>query len=104
MTQHQMGRGAGTLIRAATLVGEARADLEALGRRLEGQVIAVEAHWIGAGGRAFQAVQAAWNDHQRLIVGALVGLERSLRATEHDFTSADDQQSARHSALQRRIG
>lgn len=104
MSQNQMGQGAGTLSRAAGLVSEAKADFDALSTRLEGQITGMAGQWVGAGGSAFQALQAAWTERQRVITRALDEFEASLRSTEKDFTGTDDQQSSMHSNLQSRLG
>ena len=67
MSQNQMGQGAGTLTRAAGLVSEAKRDFDALSTRLEGQISGMAGQWVGAGGSAFQALQAAWTERQRVI-------------------------------------
>ena len=104
MSQNQMGQGAGTLSRAAGLVTEAKADFDALSTRLEGQITGMAGQWVGAGGSAFQALQAAWTERQRVITRALDEFEASLRSTEKDFMGTDDQQSSMHSNLQSRLG
>jgi WXG100 family type VII secretion target len=104
MSQNQMGQGAGTLTRAAGLVSEAKRDFDALSVRLEGQITGMAGQWVGAGGSAFQALQAAWTERQRVITRALDEFEASLRSTEKDFMSTDDQQSSTHVALQNRLG
>ena len=103
MAQHQMGQGAGALTRAAGLVSQARLDLDALSARLEGQVTSMAGQWVGAGGHAFQALQAAWTDRQRVITRALDEFESALRRTEADFTATDEAASSLHSALQQRL-
>ncbi len=104
MSHDQMGRAGGALTRGAALVAAAKGDLDALDRRLQGQVSGVAGGWLGAGGSAFQALHARWSERQRQIVGALDELEASLRATEHDFSTTDDAASALHAALRGRIG
>lgn len=101
---NEMGQGSGTLTRAAGLVAEAKRDFDALSGRLEGQITGMAGQWVGAGGSAFQALQAAWTDRQRVITRALDDFEASLRSTEKDFMTTDDTQSSTHAALQNRLG
>ncbi len=100
---NQMGQGANTLSRAAGLVADARSDLDSLGSRLDGQITGMAGQWVGAGGGAFQSLQAAWTERHRVITRALDGLESSLRSTEHDFMRTDDAQSSTMARLQGRL-
>lgn len=100
----EMGQGHGALSRAAALVREAKADFDALDRRLVGHLATAESVWVGHGSAAFQALGQAWAEKQRVIVGALDQLEESLRSTERDNTVTDEQQLAAFARTQRRLG
>jgi ESAT-6 family protein len=100
----EMGQGEHTLSRAAGLVSEARSDLDALNRRLDGQVAGLQGRWTGAGGSAFFALHRAWTERQTSITAALEAFEASLRATERDNLGTDDAQSAHYHRTAARLG
>ena len=99
-----MGQGHGTLSAAATMVADARHDLDRLDRELMQHVEAAQASWAGQGGAAFTAVGVAWSERQRTIVGSLDELAASLRATERDNVATDESQSAAFARCQQRLG
>lgn len=91
----------GALDRAAALVTSAQTDLQALTRRLDGQVQGLRSGWVGAGGTAFFALHQAWTSRQERVVAALSDLEAALRTTARE-SAATDQQHAHD--LQRYAG
>lgn len=100
----QLVQGAGTLARAATLVADAEADLEAIRRRLDAQVAGLAGRWTGAGGSAFFALHRAWTDRQRAIVQALHQLDAALVATARDTTAVDQLQAGGYARVAGRLG
>lgn len=103
MTAPIMGQAQGALSRAATVVAEARTDLDALSRQLDGQVQGLQSRWAGRGGTAFLALHRAWMQKQGTITAALDGLEAALRGTEQDNTTTDEQQQALYSRFAGRL-
>ena len=99
-----MGQGQGALSRAAGLVADARHDLDRLNSELAGHVDAARTRWTGQGGSAFTALGHAWSERQRVIVGALDGLEAALRSTEHDNVTTDETQAAGFGRTHHRLG
>lgn len=97
-------QGRGTLARGAATVAEARADLDATGSRLAGQVQALQGRWVGAGGQAFFALHAAWTERQRALVGALDGFAEALAATGRDTAATDEAQASALARYQARLG
>lgn len=89
-----MGQARGALSAAATLVVDARHDLDRITAELDQHLDAVRSRWSGQGGTAFTALGHAWSDRQRTIVAALEGFAAALRSTEHDNTATDDTQAA----------
>jgi WXG100 family type VII secretion target len=89
-TANEMGQGHGTLTKAAGLVEEARNDFDSLSKTLDGQIADLKGKWNGAGGQAFMVLHAAWTEKHTFIVKALNDFEASLRSTEKDNTSTDD--------------
>ncbi|MFZ2503937.1 MAG: WXG100 family type VII secretion target [Nocardioides sp.] len=94
----------GALTRAAHEVAAARADLTAIGTRLEGQLAGLPSQWSGAGGTAFSRVHLAWAEQQARIVSALDGFVASLQETEQATLAADVAQSAAMSQIASRLG
>lgn len=92
------GNGAGlsqqekALSRAATMVREARGDLNRLQGNLSGQIESVRMRWQGEGGNAFQVLHTAWQEKQARITRALDDFERSLLETEQDNITTDGSQ------------
>jgi WXG100 family type VII secretion target len=89
-TANEMGQGHGTLTKAAGLVEEARIDFDNLSKTLDGQIADLKGKWNGAGGQAFMVLHASWTEKHKFIVKALNDFEQSLRSTEKDNTSTDD--------------
>lgn len=100
----EMGQGRQTLSRAAGLVAGARADLDGLSRRLDGQVAGLQGQWTGSGGSAFLSLHRAWTERQATITGALDSFEAALRATERDNLGTDEAQSAHYRRTAARLG
>jgi WXG100 family type VII secretion target len=99
-----MGQGEGTLSKGAAMVGEARADLDSIGTRLESQIQGLHGLWLGDGGTAFFALHRTWTEKQRVIVRALEELEGALTSTERDNVSTDEAQSANYARITSRLG
>lgn len=94
----------GALSRAAGEVESARGELGQIAVRLDSRLSGMRGQWQGAGGTAFEQVHAAWQEHQRRIVGALDGLAEPLRGTEQVNTAADDAQAQTLSRFAARLG
>lgn len=101
---NEMGMGAGTLGRAAELVGAARSDFDRMSAELGHEVDQLRGRWQGAGGRAFFVLHQAWEDKQRVIVSALDDLSGALRSTERDVLATDDTQAAAYHQDLGRLG
>lgn len=104
MTTHDYGQGAGTLTAAMAKVADARTDLDTIAAQIESRVTGEQAHWRGAGGGAFFALQAAWQDKQRSIVRALDGFAEALAATEKVNVATDTEQQSVMTRLASRLG
>ncbi|WP_168929673.1 WXG100 family type VII secretion target [Nocardioides sp. GY 10127] len=98
------GQGEGALGQAAALVARARADLDQVGRRLEGDTQALRAGWGGRGATAFSALASAWDARQRRVVAVLDRFEADLRSTERDNTTTDEAASAAMARLTSALG
>jgi uncharacterized protein YukE len=101
---HVMGQAGGALSTAATMVADARHDLDRLTGELDHHLAAAGSRWSGQGGAAFTALGRAWSERQRAIVAALDGFETALRSTERDNTTTDDTQAAAFGRAQLRLG
>jgi WXG100 family type VII secretion target len=104
MTTPVYGQGQDTLSRAATLVADAKAELDGITAGVRGEVEALRAQWGGQGAVAFQALAQTWEQHQQRVVDALLDLERDLRVTEADNLATDQAQQSSMAALQHALG
>lgn len=92
----EFGQGERSLSQAATLVAEAKRDLDAHARELDDRIAALRGRWVGQGGTSFFALHQAWTEKQTVIVRALDEFEAALVSTEHDNVSTDETQSAQY--------
>lgn len=99
-----IGLTSGTLERAATLVGAARADLMGLGERLTSRLAESQAGWRGAGARSFSAFHLIWGERHRAIVAALDGFEAALRASEVLNQRTDAEQASTYAGAAAGLG
>jgi WXG100 family type VII secretion target len=99
----EMKAGANTLQRAAGMVATAKGDFDKLSGNLSGQLSSLSSKWVGQGGSAFQALQAAWTEKQNKIVRALDEFESALTQTQRDNTNTDDTQHSNMTKLTGRL-
>lgn len=99
-----IGLTSGSLERAATLVGAARADLMGLGGRLTASLAESQAGWRGAGARSFGAFHLVWSERHRAIVAALDGFEAALRASEALNQRTDADQASAYAGASAGLG
>lgn len=99
----QMGQAEGALSSAAAKVVDCKTDLDGLAKNLRSQLGNLSTQWQGQGGAAFGKLAMAWDERQRTIVEALNGFEESLRQTEKDNVSTDEQESSTINALASRL-
>ncbi|WP_205472655.1 WXG100 family type VII secretion target [Nocardioides sp. SYSU D00038] len=102
--ENTYGQGEGTLTRAAALVAEAKVDFDRLAGTLESNIANLHGKWGGSGSRAFQILQEAWQEKQRMIVGALNEFENSLQVTERTNVATDEQQGDYYTRTASRLG
>jgi uncharacterized protein YukE len=91
MTVNQMWAGEGSLGHAASMVADARVDLDRVAAALTARIAAHQGRWQGAGGQAFFVLQQAWTDKQTTIVAALAQFEDALVGTEAANAATDDE-------------
>jgi len=92
------------LNRGATMVSEARQDLESQLAQLQGKLANIGSMWRGAGSQAFGSVMTRWNDQTRRITGALNDFEANLRSSEQTYNASDEAQSSSFTNLGARLG
>jgi len=92
------------LTRAASLVGEARQDLNSQLQGLGGKLQGIGSQWRGSGAAAFMQVMERWNADARKIIQALETFEDNLKKSESTYTAADDAQQAAFQRLSGRLG
>jgi WXG100 family type VII secretion target len=92
------------LDRGATLVADARGELEQQLSALRGKLAAIGGQWVGAGSVAFQQVMVRWDDDARRVINALNGFEANLRTSESTYNASDEAQSASYAHLAGRLG
>lgn len=103
-TAGEMRQGEGTLGAAAECVSRCRGDFTRLSSALTDQLMAMQGQWAGRGGSAFFALHQAWSEQQAAIVGALDRFGESLRTTERDTVSTDEQLGSGFSQMAGRLG
>lgn len=89
----------GALGSAATVVAEAREDLEMQVGALMADLEALPGQWAGLGAAAFLQVLDQWRTSTDRIVAALTGFEENLRASEAAYTATDQGQQASFARL-----
>lgn len=102
MTDYGMGED--TLVKAADMVRNAKADFDRLAGQLEGQIQGLQGRWAGQGGRAFFQVHQAWSEKQRIVVKALDDFEQSLVSTDKDAKATDEASSSSMANINSRLG
>lgn len=103
-TPNEMRAEAGVLRLAANLVDQAQADFTSLSADLDSRITGMRAQWQGSGGLAFANLQQAWQDKQRVIVGALADFEASLVGTDAANLATDDDQASINAGLTSALG
>lgn len=103
-TAGEMGQGEGTLSAAAECVSRCRGDFNRMSSALTDQLMAMQGQWAGRGGSAFFALHQAWTEQQAKIVGALDRFDESLRTTERDNVSTDEEMGSGFSQMAGRLG
>lgn len=103
-TTPEMRAEAGVLRLAANLIDQAQADFTSLSADLDSRISGMRAQWQGAGGLAFANLQQAWQDKQRVIVGALTDFETALIGTDQANIATDDDQAAVATGLTDALG
>lgn len=92
------------LNRGASMVSDARTDLESQLSGLRGQLSGIGAQWIGSGSTAFQNVITRWDEDTRKIISALNEFEANLHSSESTYNASDDTQASSFSRLSGRLG
>ncbi len=100
----EYGQGEGVLRNAATLVANAKSDLDRLSRDMDARIAALRGRWHGSGGQAFFVLQQTWVEKQAVIVRALEEFEASLRSTERDNLATDEAQRTTYGRTAARLG
>lgn len=104
MQANQIRAGEGTLVRAATMVADAKVDFDRLAADLGHQIVSAQGRWQGAGGTAFFQLHQAWTEKQRAIVTALDRFQTELTGTDAVLTAADQHAQATANATAQRLG
>ncbi|MBL0746366.1 WXG100 family type VII secretion target [Nocardioides baculatus] len=92
------------LSKGADHVDQARADVKQKCGVLSGQIQTLMSGWGGQGATAFNNLMISWDQKQETILKALDQLSASMKETERDNVSTDENQSATHANLQGRLG
>lgn len=103
-TTPEMRAEAGVLRLAANLVDQAQADFNSLAADLDSRITGMRAQWQGSGGLAFANLQQAWQEKQRVIVGALTDFETALIGTDQANLATDDDQASINAGLTTALG
>jgi len=104
MAAPDFGQGEKVLSRAATMVADAKNELDGISKTLMNNVQAMRSQWGGQGSASFQSLAMAWDEKQRRIVSALNDFEQNLMTTEKDNVATDDSQQSSMTALQNSLG
>jgi WXG100 family type VII secretion target len=92
------------LSKGADYVDQARGDVKNKCGVLSGNIQTMMAGWGGQGASAFNNLMISWDQKQETILKALDQLSASMKETERDNVSTDENQSATHANLQGRLG
>ncbi len=92
------------LSRSADRVDQARGDVTNKCGVLSANIATMMAGWGGQGASAFTNLMISWDQKQETILKALDQLSASMKETERDNVSTDENQSAAHVNLQGRLG
>jgi WXG100 family type VII secretion target len=92
------------LSKGADYVDQARGDVKNKCGVLSGNIQTMMAGWGGQGATAFNNLMISWDQKQETILKALDQLSASMKETERDNVSTDENQSATHTNLQGRLG
>jgi WXG100 family type VII secretion target len=92
------------LSKGADYVDQARGDVKNKCGVLSGNIQTMMAGWGGQGASAFNNLMISWDQKQETILKALDQLSASMKETERDNVSTDENQSATHTNLQGRLG
>ena len=87
----------GAILRGADTVAGTRQDLDFRIKTIEGQMIAM-------GAVSFQQLMTAWNEDARKVTNALVQLEDSLRRTQQEYDTTDEDQNLTFTKVTQRLG
>ena len=88
----------GAILRGADTVAGTRI------KTIEGQMIAIGSNWQGMGAVSFQQLMTAWNEDARKVTNALVQLEDSLRRTQQEYDTTDEDQNLTFTKVTQRLG
>ncbi|MFC2359272.1 MAG: WXG100 family type VII secretion target [Actinomyces dentalis] len=94
----------GAILRGADTVAGTRQDLDFRIKTIEGQMIAIGSNWQGMGAVSFQQLMTAWNEDARKVTNALVQLEDSLRRTQQEYDTTDEDQNLTFTKVTQRLG
>ena len=92
------------LSKGADYVDQARGDVKNKCGVLSSNIQTMMAGWGGQGASAFNNLMISWDQKQETILKALDQLSASMKETERDNVSTDENQSATHTNLQGRLG
>ena len=92
------------LSKGADFVDQTRGDVKNKCGVLSGNIQTMMAGRGGQGASAFNNLMISWDQKQETILKALDQLSASMKETERDNVSTDENQSATHTNLQGRLG
>jgi len=76
-------------------------SLEAMLRRLMGELDALRQQWQGAGGRSFDQTRLEWSDGQARLHAALAGTATAIRTSGRAYAASDTEAASRSQAASR---
>ena len=77
---------------------EVNRSLDAMLRRLMGELEILRTQWTGAGGRSFDRVKQAWAADQEKLHRALAETATAIRTSGRQYAQADESAAARVTA------
>lgn len=100
----QISAAEGAIRKGAQTVAEAKTNLDARIKTVEGDMLAIGSGWQGPAAQAFQALMTRWNEEARKVTSALDQFEDNLNSAQRDYETADQDQQTTFSNLAARLG
>lgn len=94
----------GAIERGAKIVAESKQTLKSEISALEGKLASIGSSWTGGSATAFTSLMTNWKAQANKITDNLDAFEQNLRASQSNYSSADDSSSSAMNRLQGRLG